>query len=28
MIEILRLPAENYAQRAVDYTSDKFKKIS
>ena len=28
MIEILRLPAENYAQRAVDYTSDKFEKIS
>jgi len=27
MIEILRLPAENYAQRAVDYTSDKFEKI-
>ena len=27
MLELLRLPAENYAQRAMDYASSKFEKI-
>ncbi len=27
MVEVLRLPAENYAQRAVDYASPIFEKI-